>query len=71
VKELKIKCPSSGRGCEWVSELGNLQSIWMSLVVLLTSLVVTARAKASYDIVWLIIRSAFALYVLIVVNTVA
>jgi len=40
-------------------------------VVLLTSLVVTARAKASYDIVWLIIRSAFALYVLIVVNTVA
>ena len=25
VKELKIKCPSSSRGCEWVSELGNLQ----------------------------------------------
>jgi len=25
VKELKIKCPSSGRGCEWVNELGSLQ----------------------------------------------
>ena len=24
VKELKIKCPNSGRGCEWVGELGNI-----------------------------------------------
>ena len=24
VKELKIKCPNSGRGCEWVGELGTI-----------------------------------------------
>ena len=25
VKELKIKCPNSGRGCEWLGELGSIR----------------------------------------------